>query len=276
MTKFADLHVHTYFSDGTYSPEQLVKAALKEGISCLGVTDHDTLEGVVPVQEAAKGHDLEIIGGIELSTEISGKDIHILGYFLDATEGPLVDNFRKAQQVRVERAEKMIGKLKEMGVADIDMDDVSKQTKTDSIGRPHVAKILKEKGCVSTIGEAFDKYIGEGCPAYVPKYKMTPIKAIELIRESSGVAVLAHPMVNNKDEIIPRLVKAGLQGIEVYYPNCCKEVIKYYEGIAQKHGLAVTGGSDSHGNVKSYTTLGKIKLPYEFVEKLKEVRDKSA
>ena len=270
MKKDADLHIHTFYSDSTDSPEEVVKSALQEKLSCIAITDHDTLEGIKPTQVAAQNSDLEVLSGVELSAEIEKKDIHILGYLVDDGSRVLSNRLKEIQNLRLNRIKKMIELLKSLGVDNIRYEEVCQLTQSDSVGRPHLARVLLQKGWVKTIKEAFDKYLAEGAPAYVPKFKMTPLDAIELIRKSGGIPVLAHPMMNNRDEIIPSLVEAGLLGIEVYYPNCSETVIKYYEEIAKKHNLITTGGSDAHGRSKENTFIGKKRISYEIVEQLKQ------
>ncbi len=274
MTKFADLHIHTHFSDGTSSPQEVVNEAVAAGLSCISITDHDTIDGVAPTCAIAQSLNLEIIAGIELSSEISGKDIHILGYLMDSHDSVFQEQLKKMQNIRKERIKLMIEKLKAHGIGNIVASEVFALTQSHSVGRPHLAAILKQKGWVASIPEAFDKYIAEGRSAYVAKFKQSPQEAIALIRRAGGVAVLAHPMVNNRDEIIPSLVEAGLQGIEVYYPNCSQTITKFYEGIAKKYNLVTTGGCDGHGKARPNTYIGKIKVPYEAVEKLKSVKGK--
>jgi len=271
VTKFADLHIHTFFSDGTFSPRKVVEEASKFGLSCISITDHDTLEGVKPAQEVGAEYNVEVISGVELSTEIDGKDVHILGYFIDSDDSPILKTLRRAQETRMERVRRMISKLKELGVDNIEFDEVASLTKSESVGRLHLATVLIDKGWVSNIPQAFSKYLGEDCPAYVPKYKMTPLEAIKLIKESSGVSVFAHPMATGKDELIPQLVEGGLQGLEVVYPNYSKSTENYYANIAKKHGLIMTGGSDAHGIAKGSTYIGKARIPYENVEEMKNL-----
>lgn len=270
MTKFADLHIHTNYSDSTASPSDVVRQAVDNGFSCIAVTDHDTVDGIPPAIEASQNYDLEVIPGIELSTEINNKDIHMLGYFFDCQNSRLVEKLKCFQDARITRVTRMIDKLKEQGIDNITADEVCSLSKSDAVGRPHLAALLIKKGWVSNIYEAFGKYLGENCSAYVRKFKQTPYEAIDLIRQAGGVAVLAHPGITNKDELIPGLVEAGLGGIEVYYAGCANEIVRYYEGIAKKHSLVMTGGSDAHGKVKENSYIGRVKVPYEVVEKLKE------
>jgi len=162
--------------------------------------------------------------------------------------------------------------LKAMGVDNIEFEEVCALTRSKAVGRAHLAFLLEQKGWVPNIKKAFEKYIGPGCPGYAPKLKQTPFEAIELIRQSGGVAVMAHPMLTQKDELIPRLVAAGLKGLEVYYPNCMDTVTQFYERIAKKNGLIATGGSDAHGKIKPYTYVGKATVPYDVVEQLRQAR----
>ena len=270
MSRRADLHIHTYYSDSTSSPEEVVAEALQAKLSCIAITDHDIAEGVAPTVEAARGHDLEIVPGIELSSEIEGKDIHILGYFIDYQKGPLVEKCQVFVEARMERMKQMIVNLKTVGINNIELEEVCALTKSKAVGRAHLAAILLQKGCVGSMKEAFEKYIGEGKPGWAPKFKQTPFEAIDLIHQSGGLAVMAHPMLTQKDELISRMAKAGLDGLEVYYPNCMETVLKFYEGLAKKHNLLLTGGSDAHGKAKSYTYIGRQSIDYELVEQMKE------
>lgn len=272
MIKYADLHIHTHYSDGTQSPKEVVDDAIAAGLNCIAITDHDTLEGVKPAQLAAQDTELEVISGIELSSESGNKDIHVLGYLIDPEQSVLKERITVIQQTRVERIQQMIEKLNELGVDNITLEEVCALTKSKSVGRPHLAAKLLEKRWVGSIREAFEKYIGEGCPAYVAKFKQSPDEAIKLIDDCGGIAVLAHPMITQQDEKIPAFVEAGLKGLEVYYPNCPPSVQEYYKGIAQKHNLLLTGGSDAHGKAKNNTWIGKARIPYELVEHLREAR----
>lgn len=270
----ADLHIHTYYSDSTSSPQEVVDEALKAGLSSIAITDHDIVEGVAPTIEAAKPHALEIVPGIELSSEYENCDIHILGYFIDHQKGPLFDKIDLFLDARVERMKKMIMNLKAVGVDNIEFEEVAALTHSRAVGRAHLAIVLQQKGWVPHFKAAFEKYLGPGCPGWAPKYKQTPFEAIDLIRNCGGVAVMAHPMLTQKDELIPRFTAAGLKGLEVYYPNCINTVTQFYERIAQKNGLIATSGSDAHGSAKSYTYIGKRTVPVEVVEQLRMAKEK--
>jgi len=270
VEKYADLHIHTNFSDSTLTPEEVIKDASREGLSCISIVDHDTVDGFEPTRKAGEASGIEVLSGVELSCEVNGKDVHIIGYLIDCNNEKLREQFVCMQDTRVGRMKRMIEKLRELGIENIDLQEVRDLAMSQSVGRPHLAMIMKKTGAVSSIKEAFDKYISDEGPAYVKKFKQTPQEGIELIRQAGGVAILAHPMVTNVDELIPSFVEAGLDGLEAHYPNNSKKIVNFYANLAKKHDILVTGGSDSHGKSKTNTYIGKIKLPYEHVERMKE------
>jgi len=269
MSGLADLHIHTHFSDSTSSPQEVIEQAQENGLSCIAITDHDSIDGILPAIEAAEKYNIEVISGIELSSEIDGKDVHILGYCFDHKNKDFNDKIKHMQGARVERMKEMIEKLNTMGIDNITLEEVCDLAKSDSVGRPHLAKVLIEKGWVQNNKAAFNKYLADGACVYVPKFKQTPYEAIKLIQKAGGIAVLAHPMLTNVDELIPGFVEAGLGGIEVYYPNNTDNITCFYEGLTKKYQLVATGGSDAHGNMKKHTYVGKVKISYTLVEKLK-------
>ena len=269
MPNLADLHIHTYYSDSTSSPEEVVEEAIKNGLSCIAITDHDIVDGYAPALKAAQGRDLEVIPGIELSAEFEGRDIHILGYFIDYNKGPLVDKIESFLDERVRRMKQMIFNLQALGINDIAFEEAAALTKSRALGRMHLAILLVQKGYAKNIKNVFEKYLALGKPGYASKFKQSPFEAIDLIHQSGGLAVMAHPMLTQKDELIPRMVRYGLDGLEVYYPNCIPLVREFYQKIAIKHGILLTGGSDAHGKIKVYTYVGKESIPYELVEKMK-------
>ncbi len=269
MPSYADLHIHTYYSDSTSSPQEVIDQAVEKALTCISITDHDVLDGIAPAKEAGGAVNVEVIPGIELSSEFEGKDIHILGYFVDYKQGPLVDKVESFLDERVKRMKQMIMNLKTLGINDIEFEEIAVMTKSRAVGRPHLAAALVQKGHVNNFKSAFDKYLAQGGAGYAPKFKQTPFEAIDLIHQSGGLAVMAHPMLTQKDELIPRLVQAGLDGLEAYYPNCMPAVTTYYEKIGRKNGLLLTGGSDAHGKAKVFTYVGKEQIPYELVELMK-------
>ncbi len=271
MTGFADLHIHTTFSDSTSTPVEVIRKAHECGLRCIAITDHDTIAGISPAVEAAQPHGIEVIPGIELSCEANGRDVHVLGYFFDYQSNGFLSRLHLMQDARVIRMAKMIEKLRSFGIKNITLEEVRAIADTQSVGRMHLATVLKQKGWVRNTDQAFDKYLSGDGPAYVAKYYQTPEEGIAFINDAGGVAVLAHPMLTLIDELIPSLVKAGLKGLEVYYPNIPKPVIRFYENLATKYGLLATGGSDAHGKGKDSTRIGAVKVSYEVVEKMKEL-----
>ncbi len=272
--KLADLHIHTHYSDSTSPPEEVIEQAHQNGLNCIAITDHDTIDGINPTRQAAEKYNIEVITGVELSAEKNGRDVHILGYLFDHSSKKFLTQLEIMQETRVTRMAQMIEKLKKFGVNNIELKEVCDLAKSKSVGRPHLALLLKEKGWVADLKVAFDKYLAEGAAAYVPKFKLATEDAIKLIHNAGGVAVLAHPMVMNMDEIISPLVKEGLDGLEVYYTNTTETVINFYKGLAEKHNILMTGGSDAHGKAKKNTFVGKVKIPYELVEAMKNYKEK--
>ena len=269
MTQTADLHIHTCFSDGVDTPQQVVSIALEKELRCIAITDHDTLDAIEPAAAAAQGTGLEVIHGVELSTECGGSDIHILGYCFDLHHHYLKEQLQLFRDARVIRVKKMAERLRALGM-EIDEEDIFSSAGTDAVGRPHVAQAIITRGYARTTAEAFEEYLAEGRPAYVAKYKQTPSDAIKLIRQAGGIAVIAHPMVTLKDELIAGFVDEGLGGLEVYYPNTPRRLIVFYEKLAEKYGLIKTGGSDSHGRYREYSPIGIARVDYAVVEALKD------
>jgi len=241
-----DLHCHTTASDGLLSPTELVQLAAKLGLKGIGITDHDTIQGWKEAEEAGANYQIRILKGIELSTNWNGKEVHILGYEMDSSSNYLSEKLRVLRNARKNRMVEILDRLKGLGI-NISVDEVQQYAQGESIGRPHIARILIERGYVRNIREGFDHYIGMGAPAYVPRYKLTPEEGIHLIRKAHGVAVLAHPGVHRLVEGIPAWVKVGLQGIEVVHSQHNLDDEKRYHEIAQEYRLLITGGSDFHG-----------------------------
>jgi predicted metal-dependent phosphoesterase TrpH len=263
-----DLHAHTSCSDGRLTPEELVDLAKKAGLAALAITDHDTVDGIAPAIRYADG--LEVVSGVELSASEGQSDIHVLGYFLDPQHAALLDHLRAFRAYRYERAQRMVEKLNWIGIT-LTLDDVLACTsgETASIGRPHVAQALVARKQVASMDEAFRVYLGSHAPAYVPKSRLTVPEAVRIIREAGGVAVLAHPGSLNRDELIPGFVKAGLEGLEVIHPDHNEAARRYYRQLAEKYGLATTGGTDYHGNREGKPALGALQVPYRHLEALR-------
>ena len=267
-----DLHIHTDFSDGTMSPEQVVKEASKLNFRTIAITDHDTVDAIEIAQIVGNMEGVDIIPAIELSSNFSSTGIHLLGYFVDIKNSALLEKLADLRSERVERIKKITMKLRALGV-NIEDQEVFDVSKEGSPGRMHIADVLCRKGYCSGIRESFQKYLSDNGPAYVPKEALTLKDAIELIISSDGVPVLAHPGVNKRDTLIPKMVEYGLQGIEVYYPTHQPDAVKRYMRFAKKYDLVATGGSDCHGNRKPEITLGNIRISDDLVEMIKERRN---
>lgn len=268
--QYADLHLHTRHSDGDASVEELLAEVAKTDLAAIAITDHDSFEGIDIAHALNTRSDLKIISGVELSTAYKGKDVHMLGYFFDHHYPEFVEYCQRFRDEREQRAVKMVQKLNDLG-AKIAVDRVYEIADGGAIGRPHVAQTMVEAGFVKNLQSAFDKYISNDGPAYVPKYKIDPVAAIDLIHRAGGVAVMAHPGIVRDDSIVAHLAKNGLDGLEVHHPNHmlmrCEE---FYAGLADKYGLLHTGGSDWHGARKPDIWIGKAKVSMERVQKLEE------
>lgn len=254
-----DLHVHTSASDGKYSPTEVVQQALASGMSAVAITDHDTLGGIGEALAAASGTSLEVIPGVEISTDAPSCEVHILGYFIDQGNPTLNRWLRDFQNSRLDRARRILARLSRLGLP-LNLRRVEEMANGGSVGRPHIAGAMVERGYVSSVHEAFDRYIGRNRPAYVPRRKVTPEEAIDLVRSARGVPVLAHPRLIR--ELVPGLAAQGLKGIEAYYVGYSPEDTSELIELAQKHGLITTGGSDFHGeDVKPESLLGGVPVP---------------
>jgi hypothetical protein len=267
-TRVADLHLHTLFSDGTYSPEELVAQAERQELRALALTDHDTVEGCVPTARACQSAGIEFIAGTELTAEQDSHEIHILGYSIDLLNPRFLTEIGKFQAVRQNRIREMVQRLNEINVP-LQEDTVFALANCRAPGRPHVARALVQAGLVGTLDEAFERFLKKNRPAWVPKFKISAADAIDLIHRSGGVAVMAHPGLNRSDEVIPAMVEAGLDGIECFHTKHSAATAEHYLQIAGRFHLLVTGGSDCHGLSKGRPLIGSVRLPYEHVEKLK-------
>jgi predicted metal-dependent phosphoesterase TrpH len=265
---FADLHLHTYFSDGTYSPEELVGHAKRSGLKAIAVTDHDTLEGCRRAAVASEAAGIEFLPGTELTAEQDDTELHILGYLIDISNEKLLAEIAKFQNVRQQRVREMVARLNQARVP-LEAEAVFALANCRSPGRPHVARALVKAGLCSSLDEAFERFLKKNRPAWVPKFKMSAAQAIELIHEAGGVAVMAHPGLNRADETIPAMVEAGLDGIECFHSKHSTATVEHYLEVADRFHLLVTGGSDCHGMNKGKPLIGSIKLPYQHVEKVK-------
>jgi len=242
-----DLHIHTSVSDGSLEPAELVRAAHAAGLSLIAITDHDTTAGV-PDALAAAPPQLRVIPGIELSCTDEGAEIHILGYFIDPNDTVLSDFAHGAVEWRRQRIHSILERLDALGVR-VSIDDVLAAAGKGhkALGRPHVARALLRKGYVSSFSEAFDQYLAQGSPAYVPTRRLSPAEAIVMIHDAGGLAVWAHPSMESLEENAARFASMGLDGIECYRPQVMSPQRRSLESVARRHGLLRSGGSDWHG-----------------------------
>jgi 3',5'-nucleoside bisphosphate phosphatase len=266
-----DLHLHTTASDGLMSPAQLVKLASDIGMDIIAVTDHDTVNGVVPALDAVKALNttLAVIPGVEINTDVPKAEVHMLGYFVDYNNDELLENLIELRSSRETRAMQMVEKLNKLGLK-IQYSRLVELADGGAIGRPHVANALREAGYVASFEEAFNRYIGRNCPAYVEHKKMTPVDVAGLITRCKGIPVLAHPdNIPDLENMIQQLIPVGLKGMEIYYGNYTPDVIKRLLSIAKSHGLIATGGSDYHAfNKENETRIGEVSVPVEVIRNL--------
>lgn len=266
----ADLHVHTTASDGLLSPEEVIKWAVHKKLSAVAITDHDTIKGVQPAVDISRQYKIEVVPGIEFSSEHMDEEIHILGYYINYDKSWLKEKLDEMYQSRYTRAVKMIDKLNDIGV-DITLEQVKRIAESGTIGRPHIARAMQEKGYIGNMKEAFKNYIGKGCPAYVERYRISCQEAIDIIKQLGGVPVLAHPGLINNKECIDEILNMGIEGIEVYHTKHDDRTIRDTLKIVDNRKLLITGGSDCHGIfLNNEPILGNVWVDYKYVEILKE------
>lgn len=264
-----DLHTHTTASDGLLPPDRLVELAKGAGVTVLAVCDHDSTDGIDQAVAAGAGLGVEVIPAVEINTDVGRTEVHVLGYFIDYRQTWFQEFLRKLRDGRLNRAQRMVEKLNMLGIQ-IDFARVRARAQ-GAVGRPHVAWALVEAGAVKSVEEAFARYIGRDGPAYVERMKLTPEEAVRVILKAGGIPVLAHPGWGVNDLMIPPLVDAGLEGLEVYYPEHTPAMQAHYLALARQHDLLVTGGTDFHGgDLATNVPIGSQFVPAEVVEKLKE------
>jgi predicted metal-dependent phosphoesterase TrpH len=265
----ADLHLHTHFSDGTYSPEELAAHAVRYRLRAVALTDHDTVEGCARMAVACQQLGLEFIPAAELTTELEGQELHILGYFLDPENSLLLEQLARFQEVRRQRIHEMVGRLNSMKIP-LQVEAVMTLANCRAPGRPHIARALVQGGWCSSLDEAFERFLKKGKPAWAPKFKISAPDAIGLIHQAGGLAALAHPGINHSDELIPELAAAGMDGLECFHSKHSTSNTQRYLEIAEQNQLLVTGGSDCHGMSKGEPLIGSIRIPYGCVERMRE------
>ena len=269
--RVADLHLHTRYSDGTFSPEELVLHARDEGVSAIALTDHDTVDGCPEAATACRTQGIEFIPGAEITAEIGGQEVHVLGYWLDTNSPLLRERFAEFQSIRTGRIHGMVRQLNERGVP-LTAEAVFAVAQCNSPGRPHLARALVQGGFCRDFDDAFERYLKKGRAGWVPKPMVPAAAALELIHASGGVAVLAHPGLYRADRLVGAAARAGIDGVECWHTKHTPEASKRYHSLARELKLVATGGSDCHGRSKGQPLIGSIRLPYEQVERLRERR----
>lgn len=274
-----DLHTHSTFSDGTFTPLQLVKYAEEKGLKAFALTDHDTTEGVKEAKSIET--NVEVISGVEISTRYDKKEIHIVGLYVNENDTDLNKQLKYYREKRVTRNFEILEKLNSLGV-NITIDDVKESCTGDVISRAHIAKALVSKGFVGSYTEAFDRYLGDNKCAYVPRETLNYEESMELITKAGGVPVLAHPLLykmsdTNLENMMVKLRQKGLKAVEVYYSTHSNSDTQHIMAMANRVGLIYSGGSDFHGATKPKidmgTGMGKLAVPYEILEKIRGERN---
>ena len=276
--KYIDLHVHSTCSDGTFTPAGLVSYAVQKGLAAIALTDHDTVEGLEEASTAAVGTGLELVPGIEFSTEYKERDIHILGLDIQPKQTDFAKHLKAFQESRDARNEEMTLRLQNLEHIPITMEALRSAYGDAVLTRAHFGRWLFEHGCVRSIREAFSRYIGDDCPCFVPRKRTDPRQAIALIRNAGGIPILAHPLLyhltdTELEELVRYLKEAGLQGIEAIYSSNTGLDESSMRRLARKMNLKISGGSDFHGKNKPLLDLGSgkgnLKIPYEVLEQLR-------
>ena len=266
----SDLHMHTTYSDGRLTPEELVAAAKDAGLRYMAITDHDTVGGIGHLYETGMYpcKSIRIIPGIEFSAHHPLREIHILGYNIDIFYGPLVDKLNDITEARWTRFSEMVAKLQQLGYDVSETEVLTLAGASKSISRSHIGRVLVKKGYFPSIREAFDTLLAKGKPAYVPHYRLEVREIVGLIKAAGGTPVLAHPKLVGDDVLVEQICQSGIEGLECFYPRHDAEDTKRYLAMAERHGLLVSGGSDYHGFPTRYPTeLGGFTIEDPWAEK---------
>ncbi len=265
MPGFADLHLHTFHSDGIRSPGEVVSLAREHGLSVIAISDHDSLAAFPEAEPLARDAGIVLLPGVELSITWQGVDVHLLGYAFDPADAALNATLARCRDTRERRGDLMAGRLREIGVS-IDLERLREICGGGAVGRPHIARCLIEIGAVASIDEAFERYLSPGCPGWVEKEKIELDEAIALVRGAGGVTSIAHPtLYPDGERLVRAMIPYGVDAIEVLHPDVPAAEAERYRAIAAEHGIMTTGGSDDHG-FEGRETIGTIRVPVELVE----------
>jgi predicted metal-dependent phosphoesterase TrpH len=256
MNSKIDLHIHTTHSDGFYSPTEVVRKAKEKGLEVISITDHDNLSGIAEAISAGKEIGVEVVPGVEISSDVRDKEVHILAYYIELDNKELERYLTFFREERIKRAVRMVKRLNSLGFP-LTINDVMDKASNSAVGRPHIAQAMLERGFVSTYYEAFNKYIGNGCPAFEKKVHLSPQSAFKIISDAGGLSFIAHPGYM-PEVLLKEIIEAGVDGIEVIHPSHSPQQTKFYRGIVNEYFLLDSGGSDFHGGKREdEPNLGK-------------------
>lgn len=259
--RYADLHLHTTRSDGTRTPSEVIDLAVKLGLGIVGISDHDQLSGYFEVKDYAAARDVTLIPAVELSCIHAGHDIHVLAYAFDADDPEVSTRLAEFRASRLNRGAQIVERLDALGFP-LDESRVRELSAGGSLGRPHVARAMVERGYVASVSEAFDRFLAHGRPADVPKERFEVSEAVALIRAAGGLTSIAHPsLYPDHRSIVNDILDQGVDGIEVFHPDVGADDRTFYEKLARSRNALITGGSDDHGTVKAKETIGTVKVP---------------
>ena len=281
MNIIVDLHTHTTESDGSFTPEELIAEAKRVGLSAIAITDHDSISGIKKAAPLANELGIELIPGVELSTDYNGKEVHVVGLYVDVEDDYFLGKIKEFKENRDSRNAIMVENLQKEGFA-ITMEELTAENPDCVITRANIARFLYEHGMIPTIQTAFEKYIGDNCKCYVNRFKITPMDGVQLIKEAGGTAILAHPLLYHMSDatlqkMVNEMKEAGLDGIEAIYCTYTPAEERQMKQFAKENGLLISGGSDFHGTTKPKLNLatgyGKLYIPYEILEAIKVSRN---
>jgi predicted metal-dependent phosphoesterase TrpH len=268
--RLVDLHVHTRYSDGSWTPAELCTEAMFRQLSAIAVTDHDTLDAVPELLAASERLGIEVLPGVEITCRVEMQEVHLLAYLPgERWKHPgLTAVLAHSKKIREKRVGEMVSRINELGIA-VTEQEVLACSDCGTLGRPHIAQALVKRGVVKTVEEAFERFLKRGKPGFVDRYRMTVAEMIGHVRRAGGVAVLAHPGLNNVDKHLPAMAEQGLAGLEIWHTRHSPSQTEHYRKVAERLGLIVTGGSDCHGTARGRALIGTVQVPYECVEVIK-------
>ncbi len=267
---YADLHTHTTASDGLLTPTELIAYAAKKELPCISITDHDTTQGLEEGITAGIERGVVVIPGIELNTQYRGDEIHLLGYYIDFKLDWLQSILFKIREARLNRGEQMVHRLNQLYKFNLSFEDVLKEAGGGAIARPHIARVMIRLRYVANMSEAFQRFLGSHCPAYVDRYRLMPEEGIQLIQRAGGVSVLAHPGLLPKPSLVSYIIDQKIEGIEVYHSKHTQDQSSVFKALCSQYGLIITGGSDCHGELdQGMPILGSVGIGKSSVEMLK-------